>query len=266
MQRFIRSFANDNAIQAAVDDKSLGKPYVALDENTGKIDWNGKDKNYFRITNNTDTEGNIRLIKSGTPADLVLRIRTNGGDWSPSITFQETSTIPLPANGYVDFDGSENIYYGALGYSGNIYKISADAKFSVSGDIMSLCSSDLYGSAFAYLFQNATNLADASGLILPSVTETKCYQGMFYGCTSLTSAPTLPATTLAGNCYYNMFRGCSNLKYLKCLGTNTSTGTSSPTYNWVKDVPSGGTFVKKAGVTWPTGASGIPEGWTVIEE
>lgn len=26
-----------------------------------------------------------------------------------------------------------------------------------------------------------------------------------------------------------------------------------------------GTFVKKAGVDWPTGNSGIPSGWTVVE-
>ena len=41
--RHIKSYANDNAIQEAVDSQALGKPYVALDENTGKIDWNNKD-------------------------------------------------------------------------------------------------------------------------------------------------------------------------------------------------------------------------------
>ena len=39
-----------------------------------------------------------------------------------------------------------------------------------------------------------------------------CYTGMFYGCTSLTEAPSLPATTLAANCYANMFYGCTSLK------------------------------------------------------
>ena len=34
-----------------------------------------------------------------------------------------------------------------------------------------------------------------------------CYWGMFQGCTSLTQAPDLPATTLATNCYDNMFSG-----------------------------------------------------------
>lgn len=38
-----------------------------------------------------------------------------------------------------------------------------------------------------------------------------CYQSMFNGCTALTVAPNLPATTLASSCYRNMFKGCSAL-------------------------------------------------------
>ena len=38
-----------------------------------------------------------------------------------------------------------------------------------------------------------------------------CYSGMFYGCTGLTTAPALPATTLASNCYGSMFSGCTSL-------------------------------------------------------
>ena len=38
-----------------------------------------------------------------------------------------------------------------------------------------------------------------------------CYMGMFYGCTSLTTAPKLPATTLANYCYDEMFCGCTAL-------------------------------------------------------
>ena len=39
-----------------------------------------------------------------------------------------------------------------------------------------------------------------------------CYYYMFYGCTSLTQAPALPATTLANYCYRGMFFGCTSLK------------------------------------------------------
>ena len=38
-----------------------------------------------------------------------------------------------------------------------------------------------------------------------------CYYGMFQGCTALTQAPDLPATTLATYCYYGMFQGCTAL-------------------------------------------------------
>jgi hypothetical protein len=34
---------------------------------------------------------------------------------------------------------------------------------------------------------------------------------MFHGCTSLTQAPALPATTLAANCYDSMFSGCTQI-------------------------------------------------------
>ena len=43
------------------------------------------------------------------------------------------------------------------------------------------------------------------------ISETRCYQAMFKGCTNLTAAPELPATTLANNCYMQMFEGCTNL-------------------------------------------------------
>lgn len=39
-----------------------------------------------------------------------------------------------------------------------------------------------------------------------------CYFGMFKGCTSLTTAPELPATVLAASCYAYMFYGCTSLK------------------------------------------------------
>ena len=39
----------------------------------------------------------------------------------------------------------------------------------------------------------------------------ECYAYMFQNCTSLTTAPDLPATTLSAYCYDNMFVGCSKL-------------------------------------------------------
>ena len=44
---------------------------------------------------------------------------------------------------------------------------------------------------------------------------------MFFGCTSLTQAPVLPATTLASSCYFNMFSGCSSLNQAPELPATT---------------------------------------------
>jgi hypothetical protein len=85
---------------------------------------------------------------------------------------------------------------------------------------------------------------------------------MFDGCSSLTTAPELPATTLAEDCYNYMFTGCTSLNYIKCLATDISAGGC--TYNWVRDVASSGTFVKNASMSsWTTGNNGIPTNWTV---
>ena len=84
---------------------------------------------------------------------------------------------------------------------------------------------------------------------------------MFDGCTNLTTAPVLPATTLAVNCYRYMFNGCSSLNYIKCLATDIS--ASNCTGNWVNGVAASGTFVKNSSMSWGTGVDGIPSGWTV---
>lgn len=45
---------------------------------------------------------------------------------------------------------------------------------------------------------------------------------MFNGCTSLTKAPALPATTLDFDCYYSMFNGCTSLTTAPTIKTYTS--------------------------------------------
>lgn len=80
---------------------------------------------------------------------------------------------------------------------------------------------------------------------------------------SSTKAPDLPAEVLEKYSYQYMFQNCSNLNYVKCLATDISASSSHS--NWLNGVAANGTFVKKAGVTWPSGVSGIPNGWTVTE-
>ena len=118
---------------------------------------------------------------------------------------------------------------------------------------------------YQYMFQGCSRLTTAPSILPATTLADSCYYYMFRGCTNLTTAPELPATTLASNCYYRMFSGCTKLNYIKMLATDIS--ASSCLYNWVSDVASIGTFVKNPAMTsLPTGNSGIPSGWTVMDD
>lgn len=90
---------------------------------------------------------------------------------------------------------------------------------------------------------------------------------LFSACASLTKAPDLHATTLAG-CYYAMFYGCTSLKSVKAAFVTSPVFFAdcySCTYHWLNGVSSTGTFHKNKNATWRNADEGIPEGWTVIK-
>ena len=46
---------------------------------------------------------------------------------------------------------------------------------------------------------------------------------MFISCSSLTTAPELPATELVNGCYNGMFNSCTKLNYVKAMFTTDPT-------------------------------------------
>ena len=88
---------------------------------------------------------------------------------------------------------------------------------------------------------------------------------MFYGCTSITEAPVLPALTLVSQAYMEMFDGCTHLAKIKMMATDVT--ASQCLTNWVRGVAASGLFIKNVDATWSgTGNSGVPNGWTVQTE
>ena len=119
-----------------------------------------------------------------------------------------------------------------------------------------------YGSC-ALMFYSCSALATVPSNMLPATTlAEKCYDSMFFACTSLTKAPDLPATTLATECYDEMFQGCTSLNYVKAMFTTTP--SNSYTHVWLDYVGSNGTFVKNSAATWTNrGVSAVPTNWTI---
>ena len=114
---------------------------------------------------------------------------------------------------------------------------------------------------YTSMFSGCTSLTTAPELPATTLVD-YCYSQMFYHCSSLTTAPELPATTLASQCYSQIFGDCRNINSITMLATNIS--ASGCLNNWVQGVAATGTFTKAASMTTlPTGASGIPSGWTV---
>lgn len=69
---------------------------------------------------------------------------------------------------------------------------------------------EMAANCYAHMFSGCTSLTTAPDL--PATTlAASCYASMFKGCTSLTVAPALPATTLPSTCYHSMFYGCTSL-------------------------------------------------------
>ena len=92
----------------------------------------------------------------------------------------------------------------------------ANSPVKCTGDIRTLIDYKNYATTstnnarFTSLFKDNTQLTSAPELPATTLAD-GCYRWMFLRCSSLTTAPVLPATTLAPRCYLSMFNGCSAL-------------------------------------------------------
>lgn len=148
------------------------------------------------------------------------------------------------------------------------------AGFTLYGNSMSLIYGDDFRDKYDFpdsgvtmegCFRGCTKLVNASGLVLPATALSKyyCYASMFYGCTSLTTSPELPALVTTQNCYRMMFNRCSSLSKITCL---LQVVNSNNLYQWVSGVASSGLFVQNQWMSsedWTRGTSGIPNNWTI---
>ena len=192
---------------------------AALNDLNGRIEsleeipqWEGDDS-YRMLTFRAEEPGStIGLFQINPPSYISLEYSTdNGNTWN---TYTVGNTITLGNVGdTVKFRGNNASFSTSISY---YHYFQMTGKISASGDVTSLLSysglNDLINRNFCFyrLFYNCTSLTTAPELPATTLAE-HCYDSMFYGCTSLTSAPELPATTLAVSCYSNMLQGCTAL-------------------------------------------------------
>ena len=161
--------------------------------------------NYLTFT--AKEAGSTITFAWSTGSDVMYS--TDGGNnW---LEYAEGTQIKLDKVGStVSFKG-KNVttdYYNHFTMNGII---------EASGSVTSLTDGErnktdvnLSKECYKYMFSKCTSLTTAPELPATTLLP-KCYDHMFYGCTSLTTAPELPAEQLASHCYDHMFSECTSL-------------------------------------------------------
>lgn len=147
----------------------------------------------------------IRMVKSGSAPTVYLEASPTGeeGSWSDFIVGETIITL-ADVEDKVYFRAKQDNTRFTINYSDYNYFVMT-GKIAASG--------------------NLNTLLKADGSVLDLSGRDFCYSRMFQGCTSLTKAPALPATTLPNSCYLSMFSGCTSLtKAPAILATTANSG------------------------------------------
>ncbi|MCQ2603949.1 MAG: hypothetical protein MJ215_02755 [Spirochaetia bacterium] len=189
----------------------------------GDDDDEGSQLSYLCFTANADSSSITTKVEGAVEPLPALEYSTDGENWADFVV----------GDTKVSLNKDEKVYLRAKGtndtFSKNVLNFiyfAMEGSIAASGSIMSLLDSTCQSKeipcdcCFVCLFGNCSSLTSAP--VLPATTLADgCYMYMFEDCSSLTSAPALPAMTLADYCYESMFAGCSSLTSAPVLPATT---------------------------------------------
>ena len=141
--------------------------------------------NYKGLTFISSGNSTVCLAKVGAPDEITLEYSTDESQWNPYTLGEK---ISLADGTFLLFRAGDQKNLTFSKGSDSYYHFEISGPVTAQGNIMSLLDRDF-----------STPLS------------TNAFFALFEGCTSLLSAPELPAEALAMNCYQRMFRGCSTL-------------------------------------------------------
>ena len=160
----------------------------------------------------------VKMVKNGQAPTVTLETSVDdGASWQPFTVGETEITLANVGDKVMFRNSSDNIQVMATDSSNyNRFDLTS-GKVAASGNIMFLMDKtgelrDLTDHVYCFykMFENCSSLTSAPEL--PATTlANRCYCQMFYYCSSLTQAPELHATTLAYRCYGWMFENCSSL-------------------------------------------------------
>ena len=200
---------------------TVGKDKVVVTGITVK-DWtsgetlDGKTSIIPYVTFTANGEQVFKMTTAGSYTISGLQYSVNEGKWEDVVADKEVDFGGDKGNLRLRGTNSKGTASSRAEYS-TISFTNTEVKVACTGDIRTLLDYKAYktvdtsNARFCLLFKNCTALTSAPDLPATTLAE-YCYYSMFNSCSSLKVAPALPATTLAASCYENMFICCSNLQ------------------------------------------------------
>jgi hypothetical protein len=206
---YLRIFDTNDDYDSFKNGEEWITPNVSVIVDTLDVKYHNVLKNYLTFK---AIEDSTIALKAKTSPNVLYSI--DNGEW----VNWDYSAITLSAGSFVRMKGSNPNGFNSGVEKSNYNMFVMTGKISASGNIMSLLYDDDFENnttipcSYCYycMFEDCTSLESAPELPATTLAE-YCYAGMFNNCTSLESAPELPATTLAKGCYVGMFGRCSSL-------------------------------------------------------
>ena len=167
----------------------------------------------------------VRLNKSNSPYAISLEYSVDGGSTWGNYTWSGNNGTLITLANVGDSVRMRGVNSKISANLSSFYKFVMTGRISASGDITSLLNgkggdANVPDSCFNHMFVGCASLTTAPAL--PATTLANyCYSYMFQGCIALTTAPALSATTLAQNCYSYMFSDCESLTTPPALSATT---------------------------------------------
>ena len=165
----------------------------------------------------------IKLSKTWSPTAVTLETSTDWDNWS-TYTIWDTITLSNIWDKVYWRNASETTTWFSIA-SASYYRFLMTGSVATSWDVTSLINKNLSTQLisahnFDKLFYQCTSLTTTPKIPATTLTD-YCYSMMFDWCTNLVTACELPATTLTQYCYYAMFLWCSSLTQLSKLSATT---------------------------------------------
>lgn len=218
---------------------------------------------YLCFTDASGSSNTLTLTKNdqeGNTPTVTLEYSTDKVNWTTWTETNNVRTYTIPANGKVYLRG---VNPNGICYNGrNCHTFSSTKNVRASGNIMTIADGigrrteitrpffarlfyqmttlitapnfpsegmSLGDSSIAGLFNGCSSLTTAPSLTVNSLSSGWCCQLMFNGCTSLTDASTvhLNATNIPNSAYMQMFNGCTSLATSPSLIISSMSGPNA---------------------------------------